>query len=70
MNAVKQIGAWLVWALLMGLCVPILWRAMTTPLVSRRWPDGACVAVEPARWSCDDLPSRYETAWVGGTETP
>ena len=54
-----------IWSLLVW-----LWLLEPTPIVSRTWPDGACVAVEPARWSCDDVPSRYETAWVGGTETP
>ena len=63
---------WLLWltvAAIWGLVVYV-GLASPTPLVSRTWPDGACVRVEPARWSCDDLPSRYETAWVGGTETP
>ena len=64
---------WLLWLIVLaiwGLVVYVVLLAHPLPLVSRTWPDGACVAVEPARWSCDDLPSRYETAWVGGTETP
>ena len=65
------VRTWLLWGLLLVLWSWLISAALNpTPLVSRTWPDGACVRVEPARWSCDDLPSRYETAWVGGTETP
>ena len=64
---------WLLWLIVLaiwGLVVYAVLLAHPTPVVSRPWPDGACVAVEPAPFSCAALPARYETAWVGGTETP
>ena len=47
-----------------GLVVYVV-LAHPMPLVSRTWPDGACVAVEPEPFSCDALPTRYELRWVG-----
>ena len=58
---------WLLWGVLVvlwGLGIYVLLLAHPTPLVSRTWPDGACVAVEPPPFSCDALPRRYVTEWV------
>ena len=57
---------WLLWltgAAIWGLFVYVV-LASPTPVVSRTWPDGACVAVEPAPFSCEALPDRYEVRWV------
>ena len=54
---------WVLLAVLWGLVVYVV-LASPSPLVSRTWPDGACVAVEPAPFSCDALPRRYEVRWV------
>ena len=58
--------SWLLWGVLVvlwGLGVYVV-LAHPMPLVSRTWPDGACVAVEPPPFSCDALPRRYVTEWV------
>ena len=54
---------WLTVVAIWGLVVYVV-LAHPTPVVSRTWPDGACVAVEPAPLSCDALPDRYVTEWV------
>ena len=54
---------WVLLAVLWGLVVYVV-LAHPMPLVSRTWPDGECVAVEPASLSCDALPRRYVTEWV------
>ena len=58
--------SWLLWltvAAIWGLVVYVV-LASPTPVVSRTWPDGACVAVEPAPFNCEALPDRYEVRWV------
>ena len=58
--------AWLLWltvAAIWGLVVYVV-LAHPPAVVSRTWPDGVCVAVEPAPLSCDALPRRYVTEWV------
>ena len=58
---------WLLWltvAAIWGLVVYVVLLASPTPVVSRTWPDGACVAVEPAPFNCEALPDRYEVRWV------
>ena len=55
---------WLTVAAIWGGVVYVVLLAHPLPLVSRTWPDGACVAVEPERFSCDALPRRYVTEWV------
>ena len=58
--------AWLLWltvAAIWGLVVYVVLLA-PVPVVSKRWPDGACVAVEPAPFNCEALPDRYEVRWV------
>ena len=63
---------WLLWltvAAIWGLVVYVV-LAHPTPVVSRTWPDGACVRVEPDPFSCDALPKRYETQWVGPEAGP
>ena len=58
----------LTWVLLSAIWGLVIWLWLTpTPIVSRVWPDGACVAVEPAPLSCDALPDRYVTEWVAST---
>ena len=57
---------WLLWltvAAIWGLVVYVV-LASPMPLVSRTWPDGACVAVAPEPFSCEALPERYEVVWV------
>ncbi len=58
---------WLLWltvAAIWSLVVYVLLLAHPLPLVSRTWPDGACVTVEPEPFSCAALPRRYVTEWV------
>ena len=56
---------WLLWGLLVVLWGWLISAALNpTPLVSRTWPDGACVVVEPAPFSCEALPDRYDVRWV------
>ena len=58
---------WLLWltvAAIWGLVVYVVLLAHPMPLVSRTWPDGACVAVEPEPFSCEALPARYDVRWV------
>ena len=46
----------------------VLWAAVDAwhlPVVSKRWPGGACVRVEPSPWTCDALPERYSVTWIG-----
>ena len=67
MNRRKNLIGWLLWltvAAIWGLVVYVV-LAHPMPLVSRTWPDGACVRVEPEPFSCDALPTRYELRWVG-----
>ena len=33
-------------------------------IVYALWPDQECRHVEPARFSCDNLPDRFEIVWV------
>ena len=67
MNRRKNLIGWPLWLIVLtiwGLVVYVVLLAHPTPVVSRTWPDGACVAVEPAPLSCDALPRRYVTEWV------
>ena len=64
-----RVHVWFTWGLLVvvwGLLV-WLWLLPPTPVVSRTWPDGACVAVDPP-FSCAALPARYVTQWVAPEE--
>ena len=54
---------WLTVAAIWGLVAYVV-LAHPTPVVSRTWPDGACVTVEPAPFTCEALPDRYEVRWV------
>ena len=52
-------------ALLAALFLLMVWMALTVPVVEWSWTTGTCVSVEPASaGSCDNLPERYERAWV------
>ena len=57
---------WLLWLTVAAIWGGVIYVVLAhpLPLVSRTWPDGACVAVEPAPFSCDALPRRYELRWV------
>ena len=61
-----RVHAWRAWSLTAAIWSLFVWWLLLapTPLVSRTWPDGACVTVEPPSFSCDALPARYEVRWV------
>ena len=64
----ERFVAWACWLLLAVVYMLVARLVLATPMVSKRWPDGRCVAVTPARWSCDNLPRRYNVQWVGSGE--
>ena len=57
---------WLLWLIVLAIWGLVVYAMLAhpTPMVSRTWPDGACVRVEPAPLRCDALPRRYVTEWV------
>ena len=59
---------WLLWLIVLAIWGLVVYGVLLAdhpmPVVSRTWPDGACVAVEPEPFSCDALPRRYVTEWV------
>ena len=66
-----RVHAWLTWGLLLVICgLVTLVLLEPVPLVSRTWPDGQCVAVVPAPWTCEQLPARYAVQWVAPEEGP
>lgn len=40
-----------------------VWVWTRTPVVSRAWPSGACVRVDPP-WTCAAPPARHVVQWV------
>ena len=51
-------------ALVIVLLVSEAYRRIDRGIVYSTWPDQACQHVEPGRFSCDNLPSRFEIVWV------
>lgn len=66
-----RVHAWLTWGPLVAIWGLVVWLWLQpTPLVSRVWPDGQCVAVVPAPWTCEQLPARYAVQRVAPEEGP
>ena len=58
----KSLGAT---AALCLLWLSLFWLALSVPIVEWSWTTGECVRViPPEAGTCDQLPKRYEKAWV------
>ena len=52
-------------ALLAALFLLMIWMALSIPVVEWSWSTKECVRVIPHEaGTCDQLPKRYEKAWV------
>lgn len=71
MTTLRSLGPLLVSLLVLGLVVYGGWRAVSNyldmPVVHKSQDTGECVEVEQPKdkhYTCDNLPPKYETAWV------
>ena len=71
MNGRKNLIGGLLWLTVLAIWGVVVYAMLLAPVpvVSKRWPDGACVRVDPPH-TCNALPGRYETQWVGPEAGP
>lgn len=60
----ETLGMRLTVAAIVGIVAALIYLMVFTPVVTRDWVTGQCLAVEPAEaGNCDNLPDRYEVHW-------